>query len=76
MEVKLYKKDGTYTDKKTGEQKNSTRFYLGCGNTLVPIEPTYFENPELGRDPQYASRKAVLKAFAEDLPPKEGNAHE
>ena len=75
MEIKLYKKDSTYIDKKTNEQKNATRFYLACGSTLVPIEPTYFENVELGRDPQYASRKAVMKAFAEDLPTKEGNAH-
>lgn len=75
MEVKLYKKDSTYTDKKSGEVKNATRFYLECGNTLISIEPTYFENAELGRDPQYASRKAVLKAFAQDLPAKGGNAH-
>lgn len=75
MEIKLYAKSSSYTDKNTGEVKNATRFYLECGNTLVPIEVTYFENAQLGRDPQYASRKAVLKAFAAPLPEKEGNVH-
>ena len=75
MLVKLYKKESTYMDKKDGQEKRATRFYLECGTTLIPIEPTYFENAELGRDPQYAARKAVLKAFSEDLPEKEGNAH-
>ena len=75
MLVKLMKKESTYIDKKDGQEKRATRFYLECGTTLVPIEPTYFENPELGRDPQYAARKAVMKAFAEDIPVKDGNAH-
>ena len=75
MEIKLYAKSSSYTDKNTGEVKNATRFYLECGNTLVPIEVTYFENSQLGRDPQYAARKAVLKAFAAPLPEKEGNVH-
>lgn len=74
-EVKLYKKESTYVDKKTNETKNATRFYLQLGDTLIPIQPTYFENPELGRDPQFASRKAVMKAFAQELPAKDGNAH-
>ena len=76
MDVKLYKKEGSYTDKKTGETKKSIRFYLGCGNSLIPIEVTYFENTDTGRDSQYSGRKEVLKAFAQDLPPKDGNAHE
>ena len=75
MLVKLMKKESTYTDKKDGQEKRATRFYLECGNTLVPIEPTYFEDPATGRDAQYASRKAVLKAFSEDLPVKDGNVH-
>ena len=75
MLVKLLKKESTYIDKKDGQEKRATRFYLECGNSLVPIEPTYFENPETGRDPQYSSRKAIMKAFAEDLPVKDGNAH-
>ena len=75
MLVKLLKKDSSYTDKNTGEQKRATRFYLECGNALVPIEVTYFENPTTHTDPQYSARKAILKAFAEDLPVMEGNAH-
>ena len=75
MLVKLLKKESTYTDKNDGKEKRATRFYLECGNSLVPIEPTYFEDPATGKDAQYASRKAVMKAFAEDLPAKEGNAH-
>ena len=75
MLVKLMKKDSSYIDKKTGEQKRATRFYLECGNALVPVEVTYFENAQTGNDHQYAARKAILKAFAEDLPVAEGNAH-
>ena len=75
MLVKLFKKESTYTDKNDGKEKRATRFYLECGSSLVPVEPTYFEDPNTGKDAQYASRKAVLKAFAEDLPAKEGNAH-
>ena len=75
MLVRLFKKESTYIDKNDGKEKKATRFYLECGNSLVPIEPTYFENAETGRDAQYASRKAIMKAFAEDLPQKEGNVH-
>ena len=75
MEFKLFKKETSYEDKKTGEVRQSTRFYIQCGGTLIPIQVTYFENPETGKDAQYASRKAILKAFATDLPEKEGNAH-
>lgn len=74
-QIKLYKKEGSYTDKKTGGMRPTVRFYLGLGDALIPIQPTYFENTELGRDPQFAARKAVMKAFAEPLPTKEGNAH-
>ena len=75
MEVKLYMKEGSYTDKQSGEQRKSVRFYLACGSVLVPIQPCYFENAETGRDPQFAGRKEVMKAFAAVLPSKEGNAH-
>ena len=70
MLVNIMKKESTYTDKKTGEQKKATRFYLQCGTQLVPVTVTYFEN-----DPQYSARKAILKAFSDDMPEKEGNAH-
>ena len=46
MLVKLMKKESTYIDKKDNQEKKATRFYLECGTSLVPIEPTYFENVE------------------------------
>ena len=75
MEIKLFKKDTSFTDKQSGEMRQATRFYLQCGDALIPVQVTFFENPETGKDSQYASRKAILKAFATDLPSKEGNAH-
>ena len=75
MEIKLFKKDTSFTDKQSGEIRQATRFYLQCGDALIPVQVTYFENPETGKDAQYASRKAILKAFATDLPAKDGNTH-
>ena len=75
MEIKLFKKDTSFTDKQSGEMRQATRFYLQCGDALIPVQVTFFENPETGKDSQYASRKAILKAFATDLPSKEGTAH-
>ena len=68
-EVKLYKKDREYTDGK-GEKKHATNYYLQCGSELIPIQVTYFGSDEKP-DKQYAPRRAVLSAFAEDLPPLE-----
>ena len=69
MQVTLYKKNGTYIDKDDGKEKRFTRFYLECGDNRIPIEVCFFRNEE-GRDPVYASRKAVLSAFAATLPEK------
>ncbi len=69
MQVELFKKVGKYTDK-DGKEKQSTRFYVRCGGTLVPIEVTYFEGKGGEKDFQYSGRKAVLTAFADDLPDK------
>ena len=74
-EIKLLKKETSYADRQTGEARQATRFYVQCGDALIPIQVTYFENPETGKDAQYASRKAILKAFANELPEKDGNAH-
>jgi hypothetical protein len=74
-EIKLFKKETSYADRQTGEARQATRFYVQCGDALIPIQVTYFENPETGKDAQYASRKAILKAFANELPEKDGNAH-
>ncbi len=68
MQVQLFKKVGKYTDK-DGKEKTSTRFYVKCGDTLVPIEVPYFEGED-GRDYQYNGRKSVLSAFADILPDK------
>lgn len=72
--VNLFKKSYTYKNK-DGEEKTGTRFYLECGDSLIPIEVTYFDKKDekgnsLG-DSNFASRKAVLSAFASVLPDKE-----
>ena len=69
MQVKLYKKKGTYVDKKDNKEKQYTNFYVECGDKLIPVEPVFFPNSALdGRDPGYSGRKSVLEAFAELLP--------
>lgn len=71
MQVQLFKKVGTYTDKKDGKEKPFTNFYVMCGDALVPVEVCYFPNPKCDdRDPQYNGRKQVLSAFASTLPDK------
>ena len=68
MLVHLYKKEGTYKDKE-GQEKRYVNFYVKCGDNLIPVEPCYFPKKEHNdRDPGYAPRKEVLKAFAEALP--------
>ncbi len=74
MQVYLLKKEGTYTDKRTGEAKPFTNLYLRAGSMLIPIEVKHFgtdENP----DRQYGPRRAVLSAFAEELPPLAEDEH-
>ena len=69
MLVNLYKKEGTYKDKE-GQEKRFVNFYVKCGDNFIPVEPCYFPKKEFdGKDPGYAPRKEVLKAFAEALPP-------
>ena len=68
-DVKLFKRNGTYTDKE-GNEKHYTNFYVQCGDQLISVTPTYFENDE-GRDPAYLGRKMVLSSYAEELPEKE-----
>jgi len=72
MQVELFKKKGSYTDKKTGELKDITNFYLKCGDGLIRVEIPYFPDPKNdNKDPNYSSRKSVLSAFAAELPEKE-----
>lgn len=71
MDVQLYKKVGKYTDKTTGKEKPFTNFYAMCGDTLVPVEVSFFPQEKFdGRDPNYQGRKLVLSSFASPLPDK------
>ena len=70
-EMKLYKKKVTYKDKNTGEEKTAVNFSLKLGDALIPIEVKFFPDKKTKKDLQYASRRAVVLAFAEDLPDKE-----
>ena len=69
MLVNLIKQKGTYKDKKTGEEKKYTNFYVQCGDKMIAIEPKYF-GTEDKRDDGYSGRKQVLDAFADPLPEK------
>ncbi len=72
MQVELFKKKGTYLQ--DGQDKYFTRFYLKCGDSLIPVEPTYFSRKDESgndlRDYQYSGRKSVMEAFAAELPDK------
>ena len=71
MTVNLFKKVGTYVDKKDGKEKRFVNFYVQIGDQMIPIEPKYFPNDRFeGRDPGFAGRKAVMEAMAEILPDK------
>ncbi len=71
LEVKLFKQEGKYTDKKDGKEKRFVNFYLQCGDKNIPVDIRYFPNEKCdGRDPEYAGRKAVLETFAERIPDK------
>ena len=67
MEVKLFKEKGKYNDKKTGEEKTYTNFFVQCGDKRIAIEPKYFGTDDKP-DKSYSGRKQVLDAFAEALP--------
>ena len=76
MTVKLFKKVGTYVDKKDGKEKRFVNFYVQIGDQMIPVEPKYFPQDRFeGRDPGFAGRKAVMEAMAETLPdkPSEGD---
>ncbi len=76
MQVQLFKKVGTYTDKKDGKVKPYTNFYVKCGDELIPVEVSYFPNAKCdNRDPNYNGRKQVLSAFAATLPDKGKSAN-
>lgn len=68
--IKLYKKKSNYVDNE-GKERTATKFYVMCGDVLVPIEVTYFKSADGVPDKAYPSRKQILSAFAEELPEKE-----
>lgn len=68
-QVELLKKVGKYTDKRDGKEKPFTNFFVKCGSELIPVEVKFYEGED-GKDPRYSARKAVLSAFAEELPEK------
>ena len=72
MEVKLYKRTGTYYSEKDKKDKPYTNLYVQCNDQLIPIEAKYFPNPNFdNRDPAYSGRFSVLFAFSELLPNQE-----
>ena len=71
VDVKIYKKEGTYTDK-NGKEKLFVNFYLQANDKMIPIEVKYFPNDKFeGRDPGYQGRVAVLSMLAQPFPEKE-----
>ena len=74
IEIKLYKKEGTYFDEKEQKDKPFTNYYIGCNGNLIPVHVKYFPNEKFnGRDPGYSARVAVLSTFAELLPDRKEN---
>lgn len=70
MMVKLLKQEGTYVNNE-GKEKRYVNFFVECGDSRIPIEVAFFPQDKFdGRDPNYAGRREVLKAFAEKLPEK------
>ena len=70
MTVTLLKQEGTYVNNE-GKEKRFVNFFLDCGDSRIPIEVSYFPQDKFdGRDPNYAGRREVLKAFADTIPAK------
>ena len=74
--VQLFKVKKPYKDAE-GTEKVATNFYVKCGEEgdLIAIDIHYFPNAQFSdRDPGYASRKAVMEAFATTLVRESGEA--
>ncbi len=71
--VDLFMKESTYTDKQ-GQARKSIQFYLGCGNSVIPVDVTYFNKKDAAgnsvKDVQYPGRREVMKSYADELPAK------
>ena len=69
MQVELFKKKSVYKNN-NGVEKTAINFYVKCGEKLISVKLSYFgddNNP----DKEYAIRKALMEAFATELPKKE-----
>lgn len=73
--VNLFKRTGEYTDKRSGEKKPYTNFYVQCGDQMIPVEVSYFGTEE-EPDRQYAPRRAIMSAFSDRMPEREKKAEE
>lgn len=72
VEIKLYKKEGTYFSQDKQKDVPYTNFYLSINGNNIPIEVKYFKNPKFNdRDPGYSGRMAVMSTFAEFFPEKD-----
>ena len=74
MIVELFKQTGTYFSEQKKKDVPYVNLFLKIGDKLIPIEVKYFPNPNFGdRDPAYSSRKYLLEAAAQLLPPRSEN---
>ena len=72
VEIKLYKKEGTYFNQNKQKDVPFTNFYISINGNNIPVEVKYFPNQDFnGRDPGYSARMAVLSTFAVPFPEKD-----
>ena len=72
VEIKLYKKEGTYFNQNKQKDVPYTNFYISINGNNIPVEVKYFPNDKFeGRDPGYQGRVAVLSLLAQPLPEKD-----
>ena len=69
LQIELFRQSVEY--EKDGVKRKGYNFFVRCGNTLIPIDVKFFADKITKQDPQYSGRKAVLYAFAKELPPKD-----
>ena len=74
VNVKLYKKEGTYFSKSKNKDVPYINFYLSINGNNIPVEVKYFPNEKFdGRDPGYSGRVAVMSTFAVPYPESENS---
>ena len=77
MEVKLFKRTGTYFNPTKKKDIPFVNFYVQCNDTLIPVEVKYFPNSKTdNRDLGYSRRMGMMEACAELLPDKEAASEE